>query len=34
LVDADRQWDGDVPDPDCVRIKRANGRSEVQEFFS
>jgi hypothetical protein len=33
LVGADRVWDGDVPDPDCVEIKRVNRRSEDQEFF-
>jgi len=33
LLDADRAWDGDVPDPDCVEIKRDNRKSEDQEFF-
>jgi hypothetical protein len=27
-------WDGGVPDPDFVEIKRMNRRSEDQEFFS
>ena len=33
LLDADRAWDGDVPDPDCVEIKRVNRRSGDQKVF-